>query len=447
MPLNVRLSPLELTAILNHSGAKVLLFEADFLPLAAHLKAACPELKHLIALDGANEVATMTSEQLYASGEPGRVDFMSIDEMSIAELFYTSGSTGTPKGVTLSHRTIYMHAMDVALLYRRDNDVVDLHTIPLFHANGWGKPQSAVMNATRQVMVRRFEPTFVLKLIAAQKATDMSLVPTMGNALLNSPELGKYDISSLKQVMIGGAAASPELIERLEAALRCEVIAGYGLTETSPVLSTGRQKPTVTYASEAERYRRQAMAGWASNGVEIRVVDPQDNDVARDFESIGEVITRGDHIMEGYYKDPEVTASVMKNGWFHSGDMAVWDSENYIHIVDRKKEIIISGGENISSIEVEKAIYAHPAVFECAVVAAPDLKWGEVPAAVVVRKPGAQLTEEELMLFLEQRLGRFKLPRLIEFSETELIKTGTGKIKKTLIRERFWQGKEKRVQG
>ena len=296
-------------------------------------------------------------------------------------------------------------------------------------------------------MVRRFEPTFVLKIIAAEKATDMSLVPTMANALLNSPELGKHDISSLKQVMIGGAAASPELIERLEAAFHCEVIAGYGLTETSPVLSSGRQKPTVTYASEAERFRRQAMAGWAANGVEIRVVDPEDKDVAHDFEAIGEVITRGDHIMDGYYREPDVTASVMKNGWFHSGDMAVWDSDGYIHIVDRKKEIIISGGENISSIEVEKAIYAHPSVFECAVVAAPDAKWGEVPAAVVVRKPGARLTEEELMIFLEQRLGRFKLPRLIEFSEEELIKTGTGKIKKNLIKERFWKGKEKRVQG
>ena len=447
MPLNVRLSPIELTTIINHSGARVLLFEADFLPLAEHLKEACPDLLHLIALDGPTACATMTSEQLLATGEPDRVDFLSIDEMSIAELFYTSGSTGTPKGVTLSHRTIYMHAMDVALLYRRDNDVVDLHTIPLFHANGWGKPQSAVMNATRQVMVRRFEPTFVLKIIAAEKATDMSLVPTMANALLNSPELGKHDVSSLKQIMIGGAAASPELIERLETAFHCEVIAGYGLTETSPVLSTGRQKSTVTYASEAERFRRQAMAGWAANGVEIRVVDPDDKDVAHDFETIGEVITRGDHIMDGYYREPDVTASVMKNGWFHSGDMAVWDSEGYIHIVDRKKEIIISGGENISSIEVEKAIYAHPSVFECAVVAAPDAKWGEVPAAVVVRKPGARLTEEELMIFLEQRLGRFKLPRLIEFSEEELIKTGTGKIKKTLIKERFWKGKEKRVQG
>ena len=448
MPINVRLSPVELTAVLNHSGASILLFEAEFAPLAKHLKASCPALRHLIAIDGPTEGASMTAEELYATGEPDRVDFMAIDEMSIAELFYTSGSTGTPKGVSLSHRTIYLHAVNVALLTYRDiSTIVDLHTIPLFHANGWGKPQASVLNATHQVMVRRFEPVSVLKIIAAERATDMSMVPTMANAILHCPELGKHDTSTLKQIMIGGAAASPELIQRLEAAFNCEVVAGYGLTETSPVATTGRKKSTVTYPNEMERYRRQSMAGWAANGVEVRVVDLNGKDVPKDMEAIGEVIIRGDHVMEGYYNEPEATASVIVDGWFHSGDMAIWDSENYVHIVDRKKEIIISGGENISSIEVEKAIYAHPAVFECAVVAAPDPKWGEVPAAIVVRKPGASVTSDELMTFLEERLGRFKLPRIIEFSEEQLPKTGTGKIRKNVLKERFWQGKEKRVQG
>jgi fatty-acyl-CoA synthase len=171
------------------------------------------------------------------------------------------------------------------------------------------------------------------------------------------------------------------------------------------------------------------------------------NDVPRDMQSIGEVVAMGDHIMEGYYKEPEVTASVMSGPWFHTGDMAVWDDQGFIHIVDRKKEIIISGGENISSLEVEKAIFAHPDVYECAVVAAPHEKWGEVPVAVVVRKPGSELTSDELMVFLQERLGKFKLPRTIEFSEEQLPKTGTGKIRKLILRERFWAGKEKRVQG
>jgi fatty-acyl-CoA synthase len=181
--------------------------------------------------------------------------------------------------------------------------------------------------------------------------------------------------------------------------------------------------------------------------MEVRVVDPEGKDVARDMTAIGEVILRGDHVMEGYFREAEATKAVIRDGWFHTGDMAVWDEETYIHIVDRKKEIIISGGENISSIEVEKAIFSHPAVFECAVVAAPDAKWGEVPVAIVVLKPDQSLTEEALMAYLSERLGKFKLPRAIEFSPEPLPKTGTGKIRKLILREKFWSGHEKRVQG
>jgi fatty-acyl-CoA synthase len=181
--------------------------------------------------------------------------------------------------------------------------------------------------------------------------------------------------------------------------------------------------------------------------MEVRVVDPQMNDVPRDMQTIGEIVTCGDHVMEGYFREPDATAAVMSGPWFHTGDMAVWDEESFIQIVDRKKEIIISGGENISSIEVEKAIFAHPEVFECAVVAAPDETWGEIPAAIVVRKPGSTLTSDQLLEFLKARLGKFKLPRIIAFSAEPLPKTGTGKIRKLVLREQFWQGKTKRVQG
>jgi fatty-acyl-CoA synthase len=247
--------------------------------------------------------------------------------------------------------------------------------------------------------------------------------------------------------MIGGAAASPELIERMEKAFHCDVFAGYGLTETSPLLTTARPKRGVAYKSESDRHRRRAMAGWPVPGIQVRVVDTNMHDVPRDMKAIGEVIAAGDHIMEGYFREPDVTKSVMDGPWLHTGDMAVWDEEGFLHIVDRKKEIIISGGENISSLEVEKAIFAHPEVFECAVVAAPDDRWGEVPAAVVVRKPGSTLSAEALLEYLQLQLGKFKLPRLIEFSDEPLPKTGTGKIRKLILRERFWAGKEKRVQG
>lgn len=440
MPLNVRLSPEELTGILNHSGARVLFYEADFAPLVESLKQKCSSIERSIALDD-------EYEQFLASASPMPLDYLSVDENSIAELFYTSGSTGTPKGVALTHRTLYLHALDVPFACKEIDTMIDLHTIPLFHANGWGKPQSSTMLGIKQVMVRRFDPAGVLTLVQEHRATDMSLVPTMLNALINFPDIAKYDLSSLRQVMVGGAASSPELIERGEKALGCPVFAGYGLTETGPVITHARTKSTIAYADDKDRYRRQAMAGWPIPGVLIRVVDPEGRDVPRDMQAIGEIVVQSDHVMDGYFKEPEATRAVIVDGWLHTGDMAVWDDEGYIHIVDRKKEIIISGGENISSLEVEKAIFSHPDIFECAVVPAPDEKWGEVPAAVVVRKQGSTLTAEALIDYLGSRLGRFKLPRIVEFTDEPLPKTGTGKIRKLVIKERFWTGKEKRVQG
>jgi fatty-acyl-CoA synthase len=227
----------------------------------------------------------------------------------------------------------------------------------------------------------------------------------------------------------------------------CLVMAGYGLTETSPVATAARPKSTVRYADDADRLRRLATAGWPVVGAEVRVVDLHMQDVARDGLAVGEVVVRGDLVMDGYFKEPAATASAITDGWLHTGDMAVWDEDSYIHIVDRKKDIIISGGENISSIEVERAIFAHPAVLECAVVAAPDEKWGEVPAALVSLKPDAKLTEAELLEHLAGRIARFKAPRVIEFVEGPLPKTGTGKIVKRALRERFWTGKQRRVQG
>jgi fatty-acyl-CoA synthase len=449
MPLNVRLSPAELAAIMRHSGAKMLIFETDFAVIAAELRKACPGIEHWISIDSPVHTASLTYEDIVSRGHSMRADIATFDEMSIAELFYTSGSTGTPKGVALSHRTLYLHALSVAQLYDRPETMVELHTIPLFHANGWGRPQVSTMLGVKQVMVRRFDPANVLDLIQVHGATDMCVVPTMAQALMqtvaNAP--GKWNTSSLRRVMIGGAASSPELVERMETAFPgSECVAGYGLTETSPVATTSLWKG-VPYASEVERVRRQAMAGWPIVGTEVRVVDAEMHDVPCDGKTMGEVVIRGDQVMDGYFEEPEATRSVMSGDWLHTGDMAVWDEESYVNIVDRKKEIIISGGENISSIEVEKAIASHPAVLECAVVAAPDEKWGEVPAAIVMPKPGAALTENELRTHLESRLSRYKMPRLIELRIEPLPKTGTGKIRKLILREKYWTGKEKRVQG
>jgi acyl-CoA synthetase (AMP-forming)/AMP-acid ligase II len=269
----------------------------------------------------------------------------------------------------------------------------------------------------------------------------------MANALLNCPDLAKFDTSSMMVITMGGAASSPELIGRLEQAFHCEVCSGYGLTETCPVATTAQTKGTVTCSDEADRLAHLAAAGWPLVGTEVRVVDSQMRDLPRDRQAVGEIVVRGDNVMDGYHREKEATQAAITDGWLHTGDMAVWDEENYIYIVDRKKDIIISGGENISSIEVERAIFAHPAVLECAVVSAPDQRWGEIPVAIIVIKPGQELNEEQLMSFLKARIANFKMPRLVRFVEGPLPKTGTGKMLKRQLREDFWRGKATRVQG
>jgi len=447
LPLNVRLSPAELTGILNDSGARMLLFEPMFAPLVEALKPGCPELETLVALGDPAPPADLAYEEIIDAGHPKRADIYRIDEDSVAELFYTSGSTGKPKGVMLSHRTLYLHALSLYTVYKEVETMVNLHTIPLFHANGWGHPQASTYFGVKQVMAHGFNPAEVLRLIEEHGATDMYLVPVMANALLNAPELGQRTVSSLRRILIGGASSSPALIARMENAFGCEVYDGYGLSETSPILTVAIPKTGIEHASEEDRYRRQAMTGWPLIGNEVRVVDEALNDVPRDMKTIGEIVVRGDHVMEGYWRDPEATARIMEGGWLHTGDMAVWDEESYIQIVDRKKEIIISGGENISSVEIENEIFAHPAVLECAVVAMPDDKWGEAPAAIVVLKPNQKLSALELRQFLAGKLARFKIPRHIEFRDEALPKTGTGKILKLDLKEAFWAGKDKRVQG
>jgi fatty-acyl-CoA synthase len=297
-------------------------------------------------------------------------------------------------------------------------------------------------------MVRRFDCASVCGLIQEERATSMSIVPTMGNALLAFEGRSSFDLSSMREIMIGGAASTPLLIEKLSKAFPgANVMAGYGLTETCPVATSSRRKSTVVYAGDEDKYEWQSVAGWPIYGAEVRVVDTAMNDVPRDLSTVGEVAIRGDVVMDGYYREPEATAAVMSGAWFHTGDMAVWDAENYIHIVDRKKDIIISGGENISSIEVERVIALHAGVAEAAVVSAPDSRWGEVPVAFVVPRDGVSIDEAELKSFLGSRLARFKVPSKFFIRAEGLPKGGTGKILKRELREPLWAGEAKRVKG
>jgi acyl-CoA synthetase (AMP-forming)/AMP-acid ligase II len=443
LPLNVRLASQELAYILNDSGAKVLFLEKEFLNLVSSFRKELSTVESFFILDGAPEADWLSPhsyEDLLAAASPFRTDIMEIDENAVAELFYTSGTSANPKGVMLTHRNVYLHALNVCLTFDPTRDFAQLHTIPLFHANGWGVAHILALIGGKHVILRRFDCAQIFKLIEQERIYTICLVPAMAIALVNSPELQKHDLSSLERVLIGGAASSPTLVREVEEKLGVSCFSGYGLTETSPVLSHSFIKHGFELEGE-EKYARQAMTGFADPGIEMRVVDERDMDVPRDGKIVGEIITRSDGVMKGYWNQPEATAEALRGGWFHTGDMATIDERGYLLIVDRKKDIIVSGGENISSLEVEKALMAHPGVLEAAVIPVPDEKWGEVPKALVVLKPGAQAREIELIEFCRLHLSHYKCPHSVEFRES-LPKTGTGKILKKDLRKKYWQGRE-----
>ncbi|HXW54866.1 MAG TPA: long-chain-fatty-acid--CoA ligase [Candidatus Cybelea sp.] len=440
LPLNIRLAAGELAYVLNDSGAKTLFLEQQFLGLVDSFRRDAAHIASFYILDAAPEagwLALKNYERLLSEAEPFRAEVTDFDENAIAELFYTSGTSANPKGVMLTHRNVYLHALQTSLALHTDVGAVELHTIPLFHANGWGVAHFLTLLGGKHVMLPRFDPAEVFRLIEQERAEYCSLVPTMATALVNCPERPKYDLSSLKRVTIGGAASSATLVREVEEKLGCTCFSGYGLTETAPVLTISPMKPGLGWADE-DRFVRQASTGYAVPGVEVRVVDAGDQDVPRDGRSVGEVVTRSDGVMLGYWQQPEASAAALRGGWFHTGDMATWNEDGYLLIVDRQKDIIVSGGENISSLEVEKALDAHPAVLELAVIPVADSRWGEVPKALVVLKPGAKASELELLEFCRSRLSHYKCPHSIEFLD-RLPKTGTGKILKRELRNRYGQ--------
>lgn len=443
LPLNIRLAPQELAYILNDAGARALFLQSHFRELVESFRPKLTSVKAFYSLDAAPEASWLSAqdyESLLAEAAPFHADIMQVEENSLAELFYTSGTSADPKGVMLTHRNIYLHALNACLALQTDHEAVELHTIPLFHANGWGVAHFLTLLGGKHVMIQKFDPAEVFRLIEAERVNYCSLVPAMATALVNCPERPKYDLGSLKRISIGGAASSPTLVREVEEKLGCTCFSGYGLTETSPVLSVSPMKPGLGWEGE-QRFAGQAMTGYAIPGVELRVVDSNDQGVPRDGRSIGEIVTRTDGVFEGYWQQPEATAEAFRGGWFHTGDMATWDEDGYILVVDRKKDIIVSGGENVSSLEVEKVLLSHPAVLEVAVLPVPDPTWGEVPKALVVVKPNVQAVETELIEHCRSRLAHYKCPRSIEFLES-LPRTGTGKVLKRELRKKYWEGRE-----
>ncbi|MGQ0830325.1 MAG: long-chain-fatty-acid--CoA ligase [Microthrixaceae bacterium] len=413
LPLNIRLAPAELRAILDDSRAVVLFRD--------------PEL-----IDPGHMVRTILlgdeHEALLAAQPDKSFEPPVVDERAPAELFYTSGSTGSPKGALLTHRGLYLHAIHSALTMGLTGDDVFLHTIPLFHVNGWGTPHFVTGLGGVHVLLPRFDPPEVLRLIELHGVTRLFLVPAMARMLLDDPSIRVRDLSSVQQISVGGAPASADLLDELEAAFGCPCICGYGMTESSPTLTRSLPKP----GREPTRAQR-STTGLPILGVDARVLDEDDREVPWDGTSVGEICARSNHVMLGYLGDPEATATVLRGGWLRTGDLAVVDPDGYITIVDRAKDLIVSGGENIASVEVEHAIAAHPAVREVAVVGIPDPRWGEVPRAYVSLAAGAMLEPQELIDWLRDRLAGFKVPKSIVILD-ELPKGGTGKIQKVALR-------------
>ncbi len=444
-PINIRLSQLEIEYILNHAGTKALVFQHDFLPLVESMRVNLPLVEHYISMEGEQFPDWARDyESLLADASPqAEVDLDSIDEDAVIELFYTSGTTGTPKAVQITNRSLYIHTLTAIPGFRVSDHDILLHVVPLFHVNGWGSPQFLTAVGGKHVMLRKVDFGEMLRLIEAERVTKLLGVPTIFNGMLQHPDLKKYDLSSLEEVIIGGAPSPLSLIEALERELGCRAYVGYGLTETTPFITIARPKPHLAQ-DDTIRQATQVKTGLPLVGVRIRVVDEHGNVVLRDEKSIGEIVVRGNQVMKGYLKDPEGTEAVIVDGWFHTGDMAVVDKDGYITIVDRKKDIIISGGENIASVEIEKAIQDHPAVFEVVVIGVPDEKWGEVSKALVVLKAGQEASDVELIAHVKGILASYKAPKSVDFV-SEFPKGGTGKILKQELKKEYWAGLDKKV--
>jgi fatty-acyl-CoA synthase len=435
--INTRLSSQEIGYILQHSGASFLFVDAELAPLVAPLDLAGLQVIKIADSGGEDD----PYEQYLAGGSPAPVESWLADEEDTISINYTSGTTGRPKGVMYTYRGGYLNALAQVAEPAMTADSVYLWTLPMFHCNGWCFPWAIAAIGATSVCLRKFEPGRVWDLFDAEGVTHYCGAPTVQLALINDPKAHRLDRPVT--VLVAAAPPSPTLL----AALRernLHPIHVYGLTETyGPVTICAwhREWDNLPLADQARLNARQGQGNIASDLV--RVVDANMADVSRDGETMGEVVMRGNIVMKGYYNQPEATAEAFRGGWFHSGDLGVWHPDGYIELRDRAKDIIISGGENISTIEVEQAVARHPAVLECAVVAIPDEKWGERPKAFVTLKPGQAASEAEIIEFCRQQIAHYKCPAAVEF--VDLPKTSTGKVQKFVLREKEWAGREKRI--
>ncbi len=421
VPINFRLKQDEIGYILEHSGASMLLVDPELAdPLAA------VDCRHRYVMGAGSD------EALYRFGvdpEP-----WTPDEDATATINYTSGTTARPKGVRMSHRSLWLNAATFGWAAGVSDRDVYLHTLPMFHCNGWGMPYSITGMGGRHVVLRKVDGREILRRVESHGVTFLCGAPAVVAAVLDAAQDWDGDVpgSGRVRMTVAGAPPPTRIIERMETELGWEFIQLYGLTETAPYLTMNRSRAEWDHLSPAERADKLARQGVPALGVSLTV------------DNSGEVMARGNHVMDGYWQQPQVSAEALAGGWFHTGDGGIIDDEGYLVLSDRKKDVIISGGENVSSIEVEDVLFAHESVVEVAVIGVPHEKWGETVKALVVPASGATVTEAELIQHCRDRLAHYKCPTSVEF-RAELARTATGKLQKYRLRQPYWAEHERNI--
>ena len=432
VPINYRLTASDFAYIINHSGSRIVCAHSDYLDAVDSIRDQLPDVQQFVTLEGSKE-GWLDYEATLAAHAP---EFAAPDiaEGDLLSINYTSGTTARPKGVMITHRNAYMNIMGTLAHHPMSPQDVYLWTLPMFHANGWTFVWIVTARGATHICLRQVEPRAIFKLMAEEQVTVFCAAPTVLIGIANAPAEWRDEVPRGVHLFTAGAPPAAATIERIEGDLGWELTHVYGLTETAPFITICEPLPEHGQMSPADRAMIKARQGveLISSG-ELRVVDVDGNEVPPDGETLGEIVVRGNVVMKGYFNDPEATAASIRDGWFHSGDAAVVHPDGYVEIRDRFKDVIISGGENISSIEVEGVLLRHTAVLEVGVVGMPHEKWGESPHAFVVLRPGSTATPDELRQFARDNLAHFKVPQWVTLVD-ELPKTATGKIQKYVLR-------------
>jgi fatty-acyl-CoA synthase len=438
--INTRLSTEEVRYILDHSGAKLLVVDAALHPTVAPVAAELATVQEIVTVvdpvnPGDGTGSGVTYSDLLARGSDEPLPWAVEDENAPISINYTSGTTGKPKGVQYSHRGAYLNSFGEIVHSAHSPDSVYLWTLPMFHCNGWCTTWGVTAIGGTHVCLREVRGDAIWGLISEHRVTHLNGAPTVVTTIMRAPEREELDYQIV--VTTAGAPPSPTTILQMEQ-LGFRVVHVYGLTETYGPYSVNQYQRAWDGLDPEERAKLQSRQGVGMICADwMRVVDKEMNDVPADGETMGEVVMRGNNVMLGYYDDPEATEKAFAGGWFHSGDLGVMHPDGYVELRDRAKDVVVSGGENISTIEVEQAIVSHPAVVEAAVIGVPDERWGERPKAFVILAEGQEATEDELIEHVKSRIARYKAPKAVEIVG-ELPKTSTGKVQKFELREKEW---------